>query len=111
MNYGFDDDVRNTQLDAASAIDALNTDAARYRWLRNSALLVDQAGAFSPYVVQGQTIRPLGGSILDRLIDLAMNTPNVEVSRSAPLLAQVGSTAGLAGTGEAKKGSGDGMRD
>jgi len=80
MNYGFDDDVRNTQLAAASAIDALNTDAARYRWLRNSALLVDQAGAFSPYVVQGQTIRPLGGSILDRLIDLAMNTPNAGVT-------------------------------
>lgn len=53
-------------------------DAERYRWLRNKAMGEDQVGTFSPYVVQGQIMRPLHKQYLDAAVDVAMEMQDEE---------------------------------
>jgi len=47
-------------------------DAARFGWLRDEALSEEQTGTTTPYVVMGQTMRPVGGRELVRAVDLAL---------------------------------------
>jgi len=47
-------------------------DAARFGWLRDEALGEEQTGTTSPYVVMGQTMRPVAGNELVRAVDLAL---------------------------------------
>lgn len=56
---------------SAEDIQALRTDAERYRWLRNKSLGDDQTGCTSPYVVRGQTMDTVDGSALDAAVDFA----------------------------------------
>jgi hypothetical protein len=44
-------------------------DAERYRWLRDKSLGFDQVGSISPYVVIGQSMRPVQGAELDSVVD------------------------------------------
>ena len=46
-------------------------DAARYRWLRDQDC-IEQLGRFTPYVVQGQTMKMLEGDEVDAAVDAAM---------------------------------------
>jgi len=51
---------------------SLEQDAARYRWLRDDAMALDQFGGFSPYVISGQTQMTLEGDALDAAVDAAI---------------------------------------
>lgn len=58
------------------AFEAMRKDAERYRWLRDKAVQLDQTGAFTPYVVRGQTMTVLDGDTLDAAVDSAIKGPN-----------------------------------
>jgi len=57
-------------------------DAARYRWLRDQNIMA-QVGSYSPYVVQGQTMRMLEGTEVDAAVDAAMKTATNEGDHDA----------------------------
>lgn len=62
-------EIADALLAAAGSSQAQDAnDAARYRALRNQNIFA-QVGSFTPYVVQGQTMRVLEGMELDKEVD------------------------------------------